>query len=520
MNSISVKYREFLEMIRNFFSKDAGIVLLASMIAGVVSHFYFFTHNVMAPDMVATGFYHISGEWEASLGRWGIHIIDELRNGIVNPFLIAFTFIMCASLAALFIIKIFDVRNRVVMVLIGVLLVVAPQLAETIMFTFTADAYGISLLFSCIGVYLISKENCKPWQYVIAGVIIVFSLGLYQAYIGFTVGLVCILFIKRILNETDIKKSIIWLVKNMIFILFCLITYYLATNIYLYLNGWELASYKGANSLGFGLILQLPTSIVNAYRDFYQFLFGESVIKNEIWNRDLLNIIFTIVLFLALIHHIYTKKIYKSPLRLVSLGFAIIIFPVAVNVMDLITPGTSINLVTGYGLLLFYVLVLIVVEDRIHLFLAPSVVTVGFLCLTFILSNNASYMAREEVYQNYYAESMRILSRVESVEGYSSEMKWMFSDNIQYISNFSEFGNGFISDDYMTWNSPGGIWNSQMFYKEFMGEEINMVTYEEHNRILGSEEFQNMGIYPAEDSIKIINDIVVIKLSETGTYVQ
>ena len=50
------------------------------------------------------------------------------------------------------------------------------------------------------------------------------------------------------------------------------------------------------------------------------------------------------------------------------------------------------------------------------------------------------------------------------------------------------------------------------FYKNYMGINISMCSQDEKNNILDSNEFKEMQTYPNDNSIKIINNCVVIKI--------
>ena len=56
----------------NFQSK---IAFFSTIIIGLINYSYFISHHVKSPDAVFIGHYHISGEWELSLGRFGIKMI-------------------------------------------------------------------------------------------------------------------------------------------------------------------------------------------------------------------------------------------------------------------------------------------------------------------------------------------------------------------------------------------------------------------------------------------------------------
>jgi hypothetical protein len=142
------------------------------------------------------------------------------------------------------------------------------------------------------------------------------------------------------------------------------------------------------------------------------------------------------------------------------------------------------------------------------------IIMVSILIITFIWSDNASYMAREQVYENYYATSIRILTRVEQLEEYREDMKWMFNDIIYYRSTLSEYANGFTSNENETWACYEGTGLTVEFFQMYLGKSITMVNKQEYDEIVNTEEYKNMTTFPDVDSIKIINDTIVVKLNE------
>lgn len=60
----------------------------------------------------------------------------------------------------------------------------------------------------------------------------------------------------------------------------------------------------------------------------------------------------------------------------------------------------------------------------------------------------------------------------------------------------------------------GNIDSLRKFAYENLGTNFNMVSERDYPELLDSDEFKNMNIYPKKESIKIIDDTVVIKLSE------
>ena len=50
------------------------------------------------------------------------------------------------------------------------------------------------------------------------------------------------------------------------------------------------------------------------------------------------------------------------------------------------------------------------------------------------------------------------------------------------------------------------------FCKKYLGDNYTNYSYYEYLEIINTEEYQNMSLYPDKSSIKIINDIVVVKI--------
>ena len=188
--------------------------------------------------------------------------------------------------------------------------------------------------------------------------------------------------------------------------------------------------------------------------------------------------------------------------------------------MNLIAPTTTVNLVTGPGLITLYILIVEILDkynfnSKIQKTL--KIIIIGIIIITihtFIIQNNYTYRIREHTYQNFYTIQNNIYTRVTSLEGYNKNMKWLFSDTIPFNSEYRKFGNGFISNDNETYIGIRESSNIQImnFYKNYMGINISMCSQDEKNNILDSNEFKEMQTYPNDNSIKIINNCVVIKI--------
>ncbi|MCM1561881.1 MAG: hypothetical protein NC123_20480, partial [Butyrivibrio sp.] len=66
------------------------------------------------------------------------------------------------------------------------------------------------------------------------------------------------------------------------------------------------------------------------------------------------------------------------------------------------------------------------------------------------------------------------------------------------------------------WQDYNGCQNCwQAFMKQYLGKTYEMCTREQYDHIAATPEYLAMGIFPEENSVMLINDIIVIKLSDS-----
>ena len=138
---------------------QSKIAFISTIIVGIINYFYFMAHHVKAPDAVNIGHYHISNEWELSLGRFGLRFVDLLRGGIVNENLLIISSILLIAIATGFLVSILNIHDNFLVILISALFISAPQLADTYMFIYCADAYSLSILLSILSVWFLRKKT-------------------------------------------------------------------------------------------------------------------------------------------------------------------------------------------------------------------------------------------------------------------------------------------------------------------------------------------------------------------------
>lgn len=141
---------ELIKRVLEKFNKNDVMVLFIVFILGFINNFVFITTEGVAPDSLSTGNFDIAGEWEISLGRFGIEFVNLLRFGLVNKFIIILISLIFLSLSVMIVIRTFSIKNRILIVLLSALITVAPQFTETYMFIYCADAYCLAFMIATL----------------------------------------------------------------------------------------------------------------------------------------------------------------------------------------------------------------------------------------------------------------------------------------------------------------------------------------------------------------------------------
>lgn len=480
--------------------KEDILILLTVFIVGLVNYFYFMSNVALTHDGITYGPLHIAGGWDFDLGRPLLLIFDRLRGGLVSPVIIVFFALIYLSISVMLLRRIFPIKKKISIFLLSLLVVLFPSFTETSMFLFCFDSYSLSFMLSILSLYFIKNK-----KYILSIIFNVISLGIYQTYIGVLITGVVLLFIMDILDN---KQSIKDFITKMFVVFTGLVSYFVSLKVAMRAFGRTLADYKGASGFGLNTILELPNSIMNAYKDFYSFFFLEDVLFNEYYSRNIINIII-LVLICLLLFFIF-KKLNKN--QKILLVLALIILPITVNIMDLIACTTTINLVTCTAFFMIYLLFIILFEkhSNINIIKSISTIMIFILCYTYLLSNNGTFHSRVDTFNNYYSQSNYYLTVAKSLDNYSSDLPWMFNNNIHYKSPVSVASNGLFATLSLTYEGYLGIVENQDFYRRFFAENIVVVPEERYREIIKMEEYQSM----KKGDVKIIDGVIVVKVSD------
>ena len=495
-------------------SKLDKLAFFATLAIGLILFSYAATHHCLSSDgMYYSSGSHISGDWELSLGRWGLQLVDMFRGGIINPILIILLSIILLSLTSVLLIHIIRFKKPLSVFLVSALIALAPQFTESATFLYCFDAYCFAMLLSVLAVYLLLKRT--KISYLLSVICIILCCSLYQSYICMTIGLYIVTIITCIINKENAHTIIIDALKHFLIIAISLALYYAITKCILHFASISFASYRGASSSIRDIITSSGQGVLTAIGDFFNFFFTDKIYQsNSYWHRPIINAILFFICSIELLYILFkTKQFKKSPLVFISLC----LLPIGACAIDTIVPKNHVNLLMGIGLITPYLLFAIL-NDKLatlsssHIYIF-SAVPLLILLWTFALGNISSFMVREDTHNNYTYVTQNILSRAESLPGYNNSFSFCFNDIIRYESPFSNRANSYVTTDNETWDSFNGMRNIERFLYRNFGKLINVCTRNKYEQLISTKEYKNMTLYPAEGSIKIIDHTIMVKFA-------
>ena len=141
------------------------------------------------------------------------------------------------------------------------------------------------------------------------------------------------------------------------------------------------------------------------------------------------------------------------------------------------------------------------------------------------LTVNEMYFRQQLNYEATYSYTVRLLSRIEAMEGYDPEIPVAFiNENPQHNDHITIMSENYPVDmeyfshlDGMTAIEPHTFVKRANdiadFCRYYHGYDLKLIEMEKLSDLAATEEFQNMPSYPQAGGMRYIADVLVIKLA-------
>lgn len=420
------------------------------------------------------------------------------------------------SIVVILLIDMFQIKSKLSAVIMAALIVTFPTVTSTFAYMFTADGYMMAFLLSVLGVYCTWK-----WKYgIFPGIAFIgLSMGTYQAYISVTLMVVVLLVLTDLLIERKTFKELFfedW--KYLAVVLGGAVFYKVVSGIINAYYGIVLTGYQGIDSVGIMSLGEYAAAVRKSLSSLSHFW----CLQNGLFATNKYGLVNACVMggiILATILLVIKNKTYKNVYGLIITILALIVLPFIPFSINFVSPGTSYHTLMQMGICFIYILLLLylergewkhIVEKALKIF---GIFLLVFLCYFNTLQANRAYTNMTLSYEKSYGIAGNILDRIEQLEEYPEISKVAMLGSYHADSSGYEELNPTImgvSQDTFLW----GDYHYISMWNYCFGRSFALSSGEEKAAIQETKEYQEMSAYPAKDCIAVINDTIVIKLSE------
>lgn len=513
--------------------KSIGLdVIGITFLAGIIIHLFFLANHYVNHDSVAL--YSNNLDWLLSQGKWFVTPLAALDGPINITYLSGLIGILAMSLAAYFFCEVFDLNKKWEKLIVGVSFVSFPMVAACFLYQ-GIDYFGLTFLLAIMSAYFIIKG--KSILAKITGILLlVLSIGAYQAYLGATVAIMVLHCLLLAINNQGWKKIVTRGLGYCVYVLLSIGIYYLILKILLHYTNTDLSSYKGIDNMAANLSPAIMiNSMIQAWKDVYTYciLNGFGVLfRMTSW----LHIGF-FVLYISLVF-IKAKKsgAINHISNVIIIVLLLLCMPVAVNIIGILAANQTFYYISIAPFILLFVAPLTLFPEEgndeteqiftsgekkwtaTRLISILLVMLILVSCVDWISQDNIVYQKIALMNKEFDAKFAILISRIQATKGYNEETKVAFVGNPPYDFLASS---GLLNamEAKMTTNAFGLHGSADMIYSEgilsaYLGNALSIsVNQVSQSEVDNRELIERMPVYPYDGSIELSNDVLIVKLS-------
>lgn len=490
---------------------------LSAVIIGFLCHMFVFTNTLPNHDSLVN--LH-SPQLKGESGRFFLSPFSGISSYFDLPWINGTLSILYLALMAGILTELFQLKKTFSIVAVSSLIVTFPTIASTFSYMFTADGYMFGSLLTMLALLIAKKYK---FGFVPGSVILYMGVGVYQANLPFLSTIMIIFLISEILG----RKISFQQLKSYVLRFFGLAAigmgiYAINFKLYSSLFAGTITSYQGLDSVGEtnGSLLDYFEQV---HESFSLFFFRGFTTDLPIHLFEWLNVAVFLLIAIGFLLLLIQNRIFTNiPMTLISLAL-LLLMPLASYFLYLVSPDVIYHMLMVLALVSFYILPVLFYEHltipsmAAKAFSWASVLIVFVVVFNFSIISNISYMNMEMRYEKSTAFVNRLISRIEQTEGVTQDSKLALIGRIQLGSEISKevipesiprvmgsLGDSIIPLPYH--------YNAMMANR--FGVNYKFTSEQERQEIAESEWFAEMEAWPSVDSVRVIDDVVVVKLQE------
>lgn len=521
-------------------------VFLATFVIGIIAHGFCYSNSMFAHDAAEIAFNPPTLIETLAGSRWTLNFFFSMAGNSQVGWLIGFITLFIYSIVSLLLIKIFEIKNKFLMVLLSALVVTSPTAISSNLYLSSAHAYAGSFLFATLALYFIYKGGK---HYILAGLFMFLCEGTYAAYISVTLSFFLVKEIVNIIKNNYKKEDFIKVFSRHIVVVVLFVVTMLISAILIKIfvaDNQSLIQPRTTAALNGGIQYYITQIIVAVGKVILDFI-NPNRLSFFKYNK-VLYILLLISLVISIVCYIYrflNKKCYKYLWVDICLLVDVIFLPLAVNIIGVMYYSHSLMWISYlipwiFCLLIYNFIINNMSVSNIEKFqIISTILCIIYTIYSMILLSNMAYLKANNNYESGMALANRIVDRIEEIDGYvPGETPVIFAGDLkEYYANDVE---GFeILDSINGAGSPD--WDTAFtygfpFYTYIQQElkiNMNIINYKYGNGIDGTtissmlknkydfndnecieltKSIDDLNAFPSRDCYIIRKGIIIFKL--------
>ncbi|ANU22570.1 glucosyltransferase domain-containing protein [Planococcus donghaensis] len=506
---------EFLLKLKSSIKPQWKTAFITAFITGFLCHMFVFTNTLPNHDSLINTH---SPQLKADSGRFFLSPFSGISSYFDLPWINGMLAIFYLALLAVMLIELFQLKKTFSILAVSGLVVTFPTIASTFSYMFTADGYLVSFLMTVSAILITQKYK---YGFIPASILFYIGVGIYQANLPLLLTLILVFLVTEIMGRkiTTLQLAL-YSFRFLALASIGMVLYILHFKLYTTLFAGNLTSYQGLDSVG-----KNDVSIFEHFQQIHEafslFFFRGFITDFPVNLFEWLNIAVFTLIGLGFILLLIQNSKFISKMNVIFAILMVLLMPLTSYILYFMSAELTYHMLMVFALVSFYLLPVVFYEHlsvptlSTKIFSWLNVLIVLVTIFNFALISNIAYLNMELKYEKSTALVNRLISRIEQTENVSPSSKLAIIGRYRMDSTLSSRS---IPESIpkMTGSLGDSIVLYPYHYKDMMQHHFG-VTYEfaseqEYKEIEASEAFAAMEAWPSKKAVRIINNVVVVKL--------
>lgn len=504
---------DLIEFYRRKIKREWMLAFLSTLVIGLLIHLYKLTNTLPNHD---TLYNYYSDQNVIGSGRWLLSLACGISSYFDLPWVNGIISLAWIACTAVILVEVLELRNPFLICLSAGLLVASPAITETFFFGFTADGYMLAMFLSTLSVWLTRAETLSVRRSCLATVCICCTCAIYQAYVSFALVLALCYFILKLLDDAlSARQMRKWIVTQIMVYGIGLAGYYVIWQVLMRLGGYVANNYQGISTLSLNLQTVLR-GFPNTIRVILLFFLEWNPMEHGWTLYGALNLIFLGLMAIGMIYAIIKTRIYSHVPRLVLFLMSAIAIPFGACIWVFCSEDVNYRPMMLASMCLVYILVAVIYEkyfskigkNLLALLLVGIVFNQGLMA-------NIAYAYMNRSYLSTYADATEMLAEIHDLDTDSKQIavvgnktREVSLDDVPHAKKIHMLGQ-LLETNLMYDEEHLVYFLNETFYADFIRADKKW----ESDAGIGKQ-IAEMSIWPEKDSIRVIDDVIFIKLKE------